>query len=110
MERVDRGRRRRRHADQRSDGDQTIAFSKALSYILRHGAVREGVAMRPDGFVRLCDLLKHRKFQGKKLMDFQELVDKCEKKRFLMRSEVADTGELVWLIKANQGHSLEAVS
>ena len=34
-----------------------IKISKAMSYVLRHGAEKEGIAMRPDGFIKVDDLL-----------------------------------------------------
>jgi RNA:NAD 2'-phosphotransferase (TPT1/KptA family) len=41
----------------RPKGDD-IRTSKYLSYILRHGAAERGLQMRPDGFVRVSDLLQ----------------------------------------------------
>jgi 2'-phosphotransferase len=38
-----------------------VRASKALSYILRHGAAKEGLKLRPDGFVKVDDLVRHRK-------------------------------------------------
>lgn len=35
-----------------------VAASKALSYVLRHGAEKHGLAMRPDGYVKLTDLVE----------------------------------------------------
>ena len=35
-----------------------MKISKALSYILRHGAAKEGLKMRPDGFVRVDDIVR----------------------------------------------------
>lgn len=34
-----------------------VRTSKTLSWILRHGAKSEGLAMRPDGYVRVDDLV-----------------------------------------------------
>lgn len=45
------GRRGGRH------NDPDVELSKALSYILRHGAQREGLVIRSDGYVRLDDLV-----------------------------------------------------
>jgi len=45
------GRRGGRH------NDPDVELSKTLSYILRHGAQREGLAIRSDGFVKLDDLV-----------------------------------------------------
>lgn len=35
-----------------------VAISKTMSWILRHGAANEGLPMRPDGFVRVQDLVR----------------------------------------------------
>lgn len=41
-----------------SDGP-LVRISKTMSYILRHGAKDQGLQMRPDGFVRVDDLVSH---------------------------------------------------
>ena len=41
--------------------------SKALSWLLRHGAEKEGLAIRSDGFVRLAEILAHRSLRGASL-------------------------------------------
>lgn len=45
------GRRRGQH------NDPNVELSKNLSYILRHGAQKEGLTIRTDGYVRLDDLV-----------------------------------------------------
>jgi RNA:NAD 2'-phosphotransferase (TPT1/KptA family) len=35
-----------------------VRLSKTLSWILRHGAKSEGLYMRPDGYVRVSDLVR----------------------------------------------------
>ena len=35
-----------------------VRISKTLSWILRHGAKSEGLHMRPDGYVRVNDLVR----------------------------------------------------
>jgi len=37
--------------------DPDTRHSKTLSYILRHGAAKESLILRPDGFVRVADLV-----------------------------------------------------
>ena len=37
---------------------QEIRTSKTLSYILRHGSKKEGLKMRPDGYVRVDELVR----------------------------------------------------
>lgn len=39
-----------------------VRISKTLSWVLRHGAKKEGLFMRPDGYVRVKDLV--RPFKG----------------------------------------------
>lgn len=35
-----------------------VRMSKTLSWVLRHGSQAEGLAMRPDGYVRVDDLVR----------------------------------------------------
>ena len=42
----------------REDESPDVKISKALSYILRHGAAKEGLKMRPDGYVRVDDIVR----------------------------------------------------
>jgi len=37
-----------------------VRLSKTLSWILRHGAKGEGLKMRPDGYVKVTDLVRSR--------------------------------------------------
>ena len=37
--------------------DPKTRLSKTLSYVLRHGAEKEGIRIRPDGFVLVNDLV-----------------------------------------------------
>lgn len=36
-----------------------VRMSKTLSFLLRHHAANEGVPMRPDGYVKVPDLVNH---------------------------------------------------
>ncbi|KAI8847021.1 phosphotransferase KptA/Tpt1 [Chytridium lagenaria] len=92
----------RRNRDKGAYQSSTVKTSKALSYILRHGAEKEGLAMRADGYVKLTELLAHSKFKGLGFDDIQQVVDTNDKQRFKL---IEEDGE--WIIKANQGHSLE---
>lgn len=57
-----------------------------MTFILRHGAVKEGIEIGSDGFVLVSDLLAYQKL--KKLGVNQEMIQKivqdCEKQRFEM--------------------------
>lgn len=37
--------------------EEDVRISKTLSWLLRHGAKKEGLTMRPDGYVRVHDLV-----------------------------------------------------
>jgi hypothetical protein len=37
-------------------------YSKKMSYLLRHGAINEGVPITPDGYVSFPDMIKHTKY------------------------------------------------
>lgn len=109
-----------------------VKLSKALSFILRHGAAKEKVPIRPDGFVLVADLLKNNRIKAYTLQDIARVVRDNEKQRFAMiRKEVLEStspsdlsstpttnpsvSDILsstpndWYIRANQGHSLSAV-
>lgn len=39
--------------------DPDVRNSKTLAYILRHGAEKEGLYIRSDGFIKLADVVRH---------------------------------------------------
>lgn len=108
-----------------------VKLSKGLSFILRHGAAKEKVPIRPDGFVLVADLLKKDKFKAYSLQDIGRVVRENEKKRFSMvkkqvveqkddkeqlqddgipfEEEIAQSTPTDWYIRANQGHSLKTI-
>ncbi|KAF5353157.1 hypothetical protein D9758_008714 [Tetrapyrgos nigripes] len=83
-----------------------VKLSKTLSWLLRHGAKNEGLPMRPDGFVRVDDLLENPKIKAQSvdLPALQKIVGADAKQRYHFKQE-----EEIWWIKANQGHSLKTV-
>ncbi|XP_037230833.1 tRNA 2'-phosphotransferase 1 isoform X2 [Falco rusticolus] len=87
--------RRRRHREE----DPSVGLSKALSYVLRHGAAAAGLPMGPDGFVEVGALLQLPRFQGVSVGVLQRLVAEDPKGRFALRPHPLR-------IRANQGHSL----
>lgn len=92
-----------------------IEISKTLSFFLRHGAKSNNLKMNSDGFVCLKDLLERKEFTGVTLTDIQRIVKNCPKQRFTLiqmgnnnnNSSEEQTKESDWLIRANQGHSME---
>nr|XP_012423437.1 PREDICTED: tRNA 2'-phosphotransferase 1 isoform X1 [Odobenus rosmarus divergens] len=95
-----RGRRAHRPREQ----DRDVQLSKALSYALRHGALKLGLPMRADGFVPLGALLRLPQFHSFSAEDVQRVVDTNGKQRFALQPGEPGTG---LLIRANQGHSLQ---
>ncbi|XP_052517861.1 tRNA 2'-phosphotransferase 1 [Budorcas taxicolor] len=94
---------RRAHRPPR-DQDRDVQLSKALSYALRHGALKLGLPMEADGFVPLDALLQLPQFRSFSAEDVQRVVDTNVKQRFALQPGDPSTGPL---IRANQGHSLQ---
>ncbi|XP_006901597.1 PREDICTED: tRNA 2'-phosphotransferase 1 [Elephantulus edwardii] len=84
--------------------DRDVQLSKALSYALRHGALKLGLPMGADGFVPLNALLQLPQFHSFSTEDVKRVVDTNGKQRFALQPGDAGTG---LLIRANQGHSLQ---
>ena len=91
----------------RGSDSPMVRLSKALSWLLRHNAAAQGVAIRSDGYVLIKDVLAHSKFKGYTVTQVMEVVDTNEKKRFQVLSD--EQGNPEW-IRAVQGHSLLTVT
>ncbi|RKP10953.1 KptA family-domain-containing protein [Thamnocephalis sphaerospora] len=102
------GRRDEAQSGQRARSDHNVRLSKGLSYLLRHGASKEGVTLRPDGFARLDAVLSLPRFRQYSLEDIKQVVAHNDKQRFTLRqdSDIAAEDLTGWWIRANQGHSL----
>ncbi|PBL02807.1 hypothetical protein ARMGADRAFT_1050357 [Armillaria gallica] len=93
-----------------------VQISKTMSYLLRHGAVQEGMPMRSDGYVRVNDLLKHPMLRSVDFMTLEQVVKEDAKGRYhLMLDPTVDkvTPSALsvehWWICATQGHSISTV-
>nr|GAT51417.1 tRNA phosphotransferase 1 [Mycena chlorophos] len=77
--------------------------TRELSFLLRHGAFQQKLPMRPDGYVKVEDLLGHRSIAAHNLdvPTLRRLVDEDNKKRYKLQEEA----DGLW-IRANQGHSM----
>ncbi|KAK0491266.1 phosphotransferase KptA/Tpt1 [Armillaria novae-zelandiae] len=87
-----------------------------MSYLLRHGAVQEGIPMRSDGYVRVNDLLKHPMLRSVDFMTLEQVVKEDAKGRYhLMLDPTVDkvTPSAVsvehWWICSTQGHSISVL-
>ncbi|KAJ1952526.1 tRNA 2'-phosphotransferase [Dipsacomyces acuminosporus] len=79
-----------------------VKLSKFLSYVLRHGATKEGLELREDGSILLSELMKHRKLQSTTFAQIRHVVDTNDKKRYTLFQEANE-----WYIRATQGHSIK---
>jgi len=90
-----------------------VRISKTLSYILRHGAEKEKLKLRPDGYVKVSDILARPKLKGVDFAQIRSIVETNDKKRFHLVHEPTDGESLDpllvtgWWIRANQGHSIK---
>ncbi|KAK5109181.1 hypothetical protein LTR62_007266 [Meristemomyces frigidus] len=92
-----------------------VQVSKKLSWLLRHGAEKEGLTLEPGGYLHVHDVLQNRNIRSFKVTfdELRKIVAENDKKRFTLTPVVAKENEGVsekpqdWLIRANQGHSIE---
>lgn len=86
--------------------NRDVTISKALSYVLRHGAEKHNVAIDERGYIKVSDLLALQTFKSKKttLEDITRVVDTNAKKRFALEER---DGHLY--ICATQGHLMARV-
>jgi len=87
-------------------GGKLNDLSKALSWLLRHAVLKEGLQFQYDGYVFVDDVLKHPTFVNKYTVDdIHQCVETNEKKkRFGLKIDEVTGKEM---IRAHQGHSLE---
>lgn len=85
-----------------------IHISKALSYLLRHGAVKENLPFDVNGYIEVERVLNHQRLKSHKctLEDLHRVVDTNDKKRFNIK--LSDDGQTE-LICAVQGHSIDRI-
>nr|XP_043067661.1 tRNA 2'-phosphotransferase 1 [Drosophila bipectinata] len=80
-----------------------VRLSKKLSWLLRHGAKKEGIPIQADGFVNVSDLANHPRFKCFTLEKLQQMTASDAKQRYTLRWNQEKS---IHEIRANQGHSL----
>lgn len=55
--------------DRREGKNDDVAVSKAMSKILRHGAVEEGLTIDPSGYVPMEEVLQYLRQRGLRNID-----------------------------------------
>ncbi|CAH1767507.1 4481_t:CDS:2, partial [Entrophospora sp. SA101] len=84
------GRGGRGRGDGGGDERHDIKLSKSLSYVLRHGATKEGLNIREDGYIKLEELFKLPRFKGRTFEEIKKLVKENDKQRFTLKQETSD--------------------
>lgn len=74
---------------------------KKLSYLLRHGALENGINMDPDGYVLVDDVLT---FLKTNFATIEKVVKEDLKNRYSLINK-----EGKFYIRANQGHSIHSI-
>uniref|UniRef100_W8C327 2'-phosphotransferase n=1 Tax=Ceratitis capitata TaxID=7213 RepID=W8C327_CERCA len=86
--------------------EKDTQISKRLSWLLRHGAIKEGLDIQTDGFVRVDSITEHPKFKRDFTLEvLKNIVAKDKKQRYSLRQNNNGFYE----IRANQGHSIAVV-
>jgi len=84
-----------------------VQLSKQLAQTLRHSGRSEGLDIRSDGYVPLDEVLKLPSFSklNPSLEDIRKVVETNDKQRFTLLEDACGH----FLIRANQGHSMEGI-
>ena len=92
---------RKKRSSKRRARPESEQLSRTLSKVLRHDARKLGLAMSPDGYVLLSELLALKAFKGTTEEQIAAVVEGNDKQRFsLIQSEQGPR------IRANQGHTI----
>lgn len=90
---------------QPDEARRDILISKALSYLLRHGAIKEKLTFNDQGYIPISEILSHQRLKSYKAtrQDLKRIVANNDKQRFKIDPEYD-------LICATQGHSIKEIS
>jgi len=90
------------------DRNPDVRISKTLSFLLKYGAVKEGLKVDKAGFVKVEDILQLLFFRYKKVTaeKIQQLVETNEKRRYELKTENDENGIPVLYIRAAQGNAM----
>ncbi|KAF2160493.1 hypothetical protein M409DRAFT_29114 [Zasmidium cellare ATCC 36951] len=94
-----------------------VQVSKKISWLLRHGAEKEGLTLGPGGYINVSEVLANRNLKSLKVTfdELRQIVEENDKQRFTMVAVEQGEGQTPlpsndpkdYLIRANQGHSLK---
>lgn len=83
--------------------NKDIQISKNMSYLLRHGALKEKINIRSDGFVLINELLQHRNLKGNSLDDIKRVFI------YIHRLLKMIINKDIQLLKKSQNYILELI-
>lgn len=83
-----------------------IHLSKLIVWTCRHGCWKLGLKFNEEGYIKITDLLDHRKFKRYTLEDFKEVIKRDDKYRLTISVNRINDNEEEYYIKANNGHTL----
>ncbi|XP_037940206.1 putative tRNA 2'-phosphotransferase [Teleopsis dalmanni] len=81
-------------------------LSKKLIWLLRHGAVKEGLPIKRDGFLATSAILAHIKFKRYNMAVLKKIVESDQQQRYTLKY---NKGIRAYEIRANQGHTIKTV-
>jgi len=83
--------------------EREVGVSKYLAYLLRHGAVKEGLDITDEGWVLVSEVLQLPSAKKDRITeaDIRSIVQKNDKQRFALKED----NQRLW-IRANQGHTM----
>ena len=95
--------------------EKFVKESKWLSYVLRHDQAYADACMDDEGYVHICDLIRHARKEGYDLdyTKLEQIVHSDDKGRYSIIEgnlhRVSETGikQIYLKIRANQGHSIK---
>ncbi|AMD20949.1 HEL332Wp [Eremothecium sinecaudum] len=89
------------------DAKRDILVSKAMSYLLRHGAIKEHLPIDSNGYIPIAAMLSHNRLKTHKctIGDIHRIVEVNDKKRFHIKVDANGQEHIC----ATQGHSIAQV-
>ncbi|KAJ9103359.1 hypothetical protein QFC19_004458 [Naganishia cerealis] len=90
--------------------DADVRYSKTLAYLLRHGAEKQGLPMRKDGYVRVVDILEEPNLKSLSFSHLHHLVESNNKKRFVLFYGYDPSAKRPERKKKKQGQSKQALT
>ena len=85
-----------------------VKLSITLAWLLRHAATKEGLIVHDDGYVYVDEILRHRSLIHKyDVNDIHRCIENDKKCRYGLKIDESSGREM---IRAHQGHSLEAAA